>query len=232
MEDTNNKQSIKDWSEADRPREKFLNKGREALSDAELLAILMSSGSKDESAVDLSKRILKDVSNNLLQLSKMDIAALTKYKGVGVVKALTICAALELGRRRRESEVIQKKVIKSSKDIFEYMQAELSDKCYEEFWVINLNVANKIINKNVIGEGGLTQATVDVRRIYKLALENNAASIILCHNHPSGNVLPSDNDIELTKKIKSGGETLNIKVLDHIILGEEKYFSFADEGRL
>jgi len=232
MEETNNKQTIKNWSEDDRPREKFIKKGRESLSDAELLAILLSSGSKDESAVDLSKRILKDVSNNLLQLSKLDIPALTKYKGIGTVKALTIAAALELGRRRRESEVIQKKAIKCSKDAFEYMQAELSDKFYEEFWVINLNVANKIINKNQIGEGGLTQATVDVRRIFKLALENNAASIILCHNHPSGNILPSDNDIELTKKIKSGGDTLNIKVLDHVIIGEEKFYSFADEGKM
>ena len=232
MQETNKKQAIKNWSEDDRPREKFIKKGREALSDAELLAILLSSGSKDESAVDLSKRILQDVSNNLIQLSKLDITALTKYKGIGIVKALTIAAALELGRRRREAEVIQKKIFKSSKDVFEYMQAELSDKFYEEFWVINLNVANKIINKNVIGEGGLTQATVDVRRIFKLALENNAASIILCHNHPSGNILPSDNDLELTKKIKSGGETLNIKVLDHIIVGEEKYYSFADEGKI
>jgi len=230
--ETKNKQTIKNWSEDDRPREKFLKKGREALSDAELLAILLSSGSTDESAVDLSKRILNDVSNNLIQLSRLDIAALTRYKGIGVVKALTVASALELGRRRREAEVMQKKTFKSSRDVFEYMQAELSDKIYEEFWVINLNVANKIINKNVIGEGGLTQATVDVRRIFKLALENNAASIILCHNHPSGNILPSDNDIELTRKIKSGGETLNIKVLDHIIVGEEKYYSFADEGKM
>lgn len=232
MEEANKKNTIKNWSEDDRPREKFLKKGRGALSDAELLAILMGSGSRNESAVDLSKRILKDVSNNLLQLSKLDIASLTKYKGVGTVKAVTLLAALELGRRRREAEVIEKKVIRTSKDVFEYMQAELSEKFYEEFWVINLNVANKIINKNQIGEGGLSQAVVDVRRIFKLALENNAASIVLCHNHPSGNVLPSENDIELTNKIKKGSETLNIKVLDHIIIGEEKFYSFADEGKI
>jgi len=232
MAEANKTNTIRNWSEDDRPREKFLKKGRGALSDAELLAILMGSGSINESAVDLSKRILKDVSNNLLHLSKLDIATLTKHKGVGTVKAVTLLAALELGRRRREAEVIEKKEIRSSKDVFEYMQAELSEKLYEEFWVIHLNVANKIINKNQIGEGGLSQAVVDVRRIFKLALENNAASIILCHNHPSGNIKPSENDIILTNKIKNGAETLNIKVLDHIIIGEEKYFSFADEGKL
>jgi len=231
MENLKNK-TIKSWSEDDRPREKFLKKGRGALSDAELIAILLSSGSIDESAVDLAKRILADASNNLLELSRLDISALKKYKGVGTVKAITLSAALELGRRRREAEALIKKNIKCSKDIFEYMQTELGDKSYEEFWLINLNVANKIINKVCIGEGGLTQATVDIRRIFKSSLESNATSIILCHNHPSGNTQPSNNDVEVTRKIKLAGETLNIKLLDHIICGEDKYFSFADSGML
>jgi len=224
--------AIKDWNIDDRPREKFLNKGREALSDAELLAILLGSGSKNESAVDLAKRILKDASNNLAQLSKIDIKTLTTYKGIGEVKAITLAAALELGRRRREAEVIEKKQIRSSKDVFEYMQAQLADKSYEEFWLINLNTANKIINKFMIGEGGLSNAIVDMRKFFKIALDNNAVSVIMCHNHPSNNVNPSEPDIDLTKRIKAAGELLNIKVLDHVIVGDEKYYSFSDEGIL
>ncbi len=222
--------AIKNWSADDRPREKFLNKGRNALSDSELIAILLSSGSVDESAVDLAKRILGDVSHNLLELSKLDINALRKYKGIGTVKAITLAAALELGRRRREAEALNKKNVRCSKDIFEFMQTELGDKPYEEFWLINLNVANKIINKVAIGEGGLSQATVDIRRIFKASLESNASCIILCHNHPSGNTQPSNNDIELTKKIKMAGDALNIKLLDHVIIGEEHFYSFADNG--
>lgn len=232
MEKPNPKQPIKSWQLEDRPREKFLLKGRDALSDAELLAILLASGSADESALDLARRILNDVSNNLLELSKLDINSLKKYKGVGTVKAITLAAALELGRRRRQAEALQKKNIERSRDIFEYMQAELSDKTYEEFWIINLNTAHKIINKICIGEGGLSQATVDIRRIFKTSLECNAAAIVLCHNHPSGNIQPSKNDIELTQKIKNAGDMLSIKVLDHVIIGEESYFSFADNGQM
>ncbi|OPZ98372.1 MAG: hypothetical protein BWY70_01240 [Bacteroidetes bacterium ADurb.Bin408] len=230
MENANPKRPIKSWHEDDRPREKFLLKGRDALSDAELLAILLASGSANESALDLARRILNDVSNNLLELSKLDISALKKYKGVGTVKAITLAAALELGRRRRQAEALQKKNIACSKDIYEYMQAEMSDKAYEEFWVINLNTAHKIINKTFIGEGGLSQATVDIRRIFKSSLECNASAIVLCHNHPSGNINPSNNDIELTQKIKKAGDILSIKVLDHIVSGEESYYSFADNG--
>jgi DNA repair protein RadC len=232
MTSTNSRTPIKDWSEDDRPREKFILKGRDSLSDAELLAILLGSGSSDESAVDLAKRILAGVSNNLAQLSKCDIKSLKKYKGVGTVKAVTIAAALELGRRRRESDVIELKQLRTSKETFEYMQTVLADKAYEEFWIINLNNANRIISRVLIGEGGINQATVDIRRIFKAALEHGAASVILCHNHPSGVIRPSGNDVELTNRIKAAGEALNIKVLDHLIVGDEKYYSFADEGGL
>lgn len=226
------KQGIKSWSEDDRPREKFLSKGRESLSDAELIAILLGSGSKNESAVDLSKRILKDAAYNLVQLSQFDIKKLTTYKGMGVAKAVSIAAALELGRRRRQAEISHKKKITSSRDVFEYFQSELSDKIYEEFWLVNLSTANKIINKVFISEGGLGQTIVDQRKIFKAALENNAVSIIIAHNHPSGNIQPSQKDIELTKKIKASASILNINLLDHVIIGEESYFSFADNNYL
>ncbi|MDD3876124.1 MAG: DNA repair protein RadC [Bacteroidales bacterium] len=226
------KNSIKNWAKDDRPREKFLLKGRKALSDAELLAILLGSGSKDESAVDLAKHILAEVGNNLVELSRLDITSLKKFKGIGTVKSITIAAALELGRRRREADALDKKSINSSKDAFEYLQAELSDKNYEEFWMVNLNSANRIINKVLISEGGIGQSVVDLRKIFKAALESNAVSIVLAHNHPSGNTKPSKSDIDVTQKIRNAAALLNISLLDHIILGDEKYLSFADQGIL
>ena len=222
--------SIREWAEDDRPREKLLLKGRQSLSDAELIAILMGSGSRNESAVDLAKRILRDTGDNLVELSRLDVSDLIKYKGVGEAKAISIIAALELGRRRRGAEAIDRKKITSSADVFEYFTALMSDSNYESFYILLLNRANKIIRHVEISEGGISGTVADPKKIFKRALEHNATSIILSHNHPSGSVKPSDADIKLTKKLKSAGEMLDIPVLDHIIIGDEKYYSFADEG--
>lgn len=222
--------NIKQWAEDDRPREKLIAKGKAALSDAELLAILMRSGSQKETAVDLSKRILSDVSDNLLELSKLSLNDLMAYGGVGEAKALSIIAALELGKRCRVSEVAIKEKISGSRDVFEYFQNNLADNQYEEFWVLFLNRANKIIKKNIISQGGIAGTVADPKKIFKAALENNASSMILCHNHPSGNIKPSEADIKLTRKLKDAGTLMDISVLDHIIIGDNAYFSFADEG--
>jgi DNA repair protein RadC len=223
---------IREWAEDDRPREKLILKGKQSLSDAELIAILIGSGSKNESAVDLSKRILKSVNDNLIELSKLGINELIKFKGVGEAKALSIIAALELGRRRRGAEAIDKKKITSSRDVFEYFMSVFGDSHYEEFYILLLNRANKIIREIQISEGGVSGTVADPKKIFKIALEHNATSVILCHNHPSGNIQPSDTDIRLTQKLKSAGEMLDLPVIDHIILGEETYYSFADEGRM
>ena len=222
--------SIREWAEDDRPREKLILKGRQSLSDAELIAILMGSGSRNESAVDLAKRILRDSSDNLVELSRLDVTDLMKYKGVGEAKAISIIAALELGRRRRGAEAIERKKITSSKDVFEYFSSIMGDFTYESFYILLLNRANKIIRHIEISEGGISGTVADPKKIFKRALEHNATSIILSHNHPSGSVNPSDADIRLTKKLKSAGEMLDVPVLDHIIIGDEKYYSFADEG--
>lgn len=223
---------IHEWAEDDRPREKLLLKGKHSLSDAELIAILMGSGSKSESAVDLAKRILKSSKDNLIELSKLGVKDLVKFKGVGEAKAISIIAALELGKRRRMEEALEKKKIGSSIDVFEYFSGILSDSTYEAFYILMLNRANKIIREIQISEGGMSGTVADPKKIFKLALEQNAAAIILCHNHPSGNIKPSDADIKLTHKLKSAGEMLDLPVIDHIILGEENYYSFADEGKL
>jgi len=228
----NNKLPIKSWAEDDRPREKLLLKGKSALSDAELIAILLGSGSRNESAVDLAKKILNDVGDNLIELSKLSISDLMKFKGIGEAKAISIIAALEFGKRRREAEALEKKIISSSRDAFEILQKDTSDKPYEEFWILLLNRGNKVLGKACVGEGGMSGTVVDPKKIFKIAIENNAAGIILCHNHPSGSLKPSDSDIKLTRKIKEAGLNLDISVLDHIIIGEEKYYSFADEGML
>ncbi len=232
MNDQDTFLSIKQWSEDDRPREKLLLKGKNALSDAELIAILFSTGNRNETAVDLAKKVLNSINGNLVELSKLNIKDLQKFKGIGEAKAISLLAALELGRRRRESEVYERKIISSSKDVFEFFQSQLSDKAYEEFWILLLNRANKIINKHCISEGGISGTVVDPKKIFKIALENNASSIILCHNHPSGNIKPSEQDISLTKKIKEGGHILDIQVTDHLIACDKSYFSFADEGIL
>lgn len=223
---------IHEWAEDDRPREKLLLKGKHSLSDTELIAILMGSGSKNESAVDLAKRILKASKDNLIELSKIGVKDLMKFKGVGEAKAISIIAALELGKRRRKEEALEKKKISSSVDVFEYFAGVLGDISYEAFYILLLNRANKVIREVQISEGGFSGTVADPKKIFKLALEHSASAIILCHNHPSGNIKPSDADIKLTHKLKNAGEMLDLPVIDHIILGEENYYSFADENTL
>ncbi|WP_130734219.1 DNA repair protein RadC [Flavobacterium sp. J27] len=223
---------INQWAENDRPREKFLLKGKSALSDSELLAILIGSGSKNESAVQLCQRILNTTQNNLNLLGKLSIAQLTQFKGIGEAKAISIAAALELGRRRRVEETIVLSKITSSKAVFELMQPIIGELMHEEFWVIYLNNANKVICKFQISKGGWTGTVVDFRVVFKLALEYNATAIILSHNHPSGKLQASQADIQLTKNIIQAGKSLEIQVLDHVIVTETNYFSFADEGML
>lgn len=222
--------SIKYWAEDDKPREKLMIKGKNALSDAELIAILIGSGSRNESAVSLSKRILASVDNNLNALGKLSLKQLMEFKGIGEAKAITIAAALELGRRRRAEETLDLKKITSSKAVFEIMQPIIGELPHEEFWVLYLNNSNKVVYKSQLSKGGITGTVVDVRLIFKIALEQNATSIILTHNHPSGKLLASDADKEVTKKLKLAGEQLDVKVLDHIIITEKEYLSFQDEG--
>lgn len=224
--------TIKSWAEEDRPREKMLTKGKEALSNGELIAILIGSGNSKESAVDLSRRILKDNNDNLIELSKLSINDLMKYNGIGEAKAVSIVAALELGKRRRFSEALEKPVIKNSKMAFECFYPQLSDLNHEQFWIMLLNNANKVIKLEKIGVGGLTGTTADPKKIFKSALESNAISVMLCHNHPSGNIMPSNADKQITNNLIKAGQFLEIKILDHIIIGNDNYFSFADEGLL
>ncbi len=223
---------ITEWSLDDRPREKLLLKGNAALSDAELLAILIGSGSRNESAVALSKRILQTNSYNLNQLARLTITDLQKFKGIGQAKAVTIVAALELGRRRRLEKALEKPKITSSKAVFELMQPVIGDLAHEEFWVVYLNNSNKVITKVQMSKGGLTGTLVDTRLIYKKAIEVSATGIILCHNHPSEKLQPSQSDKDITQKIKAAGKVMDISVLDHLIITEKAYFSFADEGML
>lgn len=223
---------ITNWSEDDKPREKLMLKGKSVLSDAELIAILIGSGSRNESAVDLSKRILASVDNNLNALGKTSLSQLMSFKGIGEAKAISIHAAMELGRRRRSEDVIELKKITSSKVIFEIMQPIIGELPHEEFWIIYLNNSNKVISKSQLSKGGITGTLVDVRIVFKTALEMGATALILCHNHPSGSLIPSDADKQITRKLKMAGESLEIKVLDHLIVTETSYFSFADEGIL
>ncbi len=224
--------SIKQWNEDDRPREKLMAKGKNSLSDAELIAILIASGSRDESAVSLSQRILSSVSNNLNELGKVSIQDLMKFKGIGEAKAITISAAMELGRRRRAEEAMIKKKVTSSRSVFEHLQPILGELPHEEFWIVYLNNSNVVLQTSQISKGGLTSTLVDVRVVFKTALQLGAVGLILAHNHPSGTIKPSESDKQLTKKLKAAGENLDIKVLDHIIVTEKAYFSFADENML
>lgn len=222
--------SIKNWAEDDKPREKLMLKGKAALSDAELLAILIGSGSRNESAVELSKRILASVDNNLNAIGKLSLKQLIEFKGIGEAKAITIIAALELGRRRRDEDAITLKKITSSKSVFELMQPIIGELPHEEFWILYLNNSNKVIYKAQLSKGGITGTVVDIRLVFKMALEHNATSIILTHNHPSGKLLASDADIQITKKLKLAGQQLDITILDHIIITENGFYSFQDEG--
>lgn len=224
--------SIKNWNHTDQPREKLRDKGKASLSDAELVAILIGSGSKNESAVDLSKRILASVDNNLNALGKLSLKQLMVFKGIGEAKAISIAAALELGRRRGGEALVQKQKITSSQSVFHIMQPLLGELPHEEFWIIYLNNSNKIIQKNQLSKGGITGTLVDVRLVLKNALEVGATGLILVHNHPSGTLKPSEADKQLTRKLKLAGESLDIKILDHVIITEKAYFSFADEAIL
>jgi DNA repair protein RadC len=224
--------TIKSWAEEDRPREKLLLKGKHALSDAELIAILISSGNTGETAVELSKRILVHVQNNLNELGKMSIKELMEFKGIGQAKAMSIVAALELGRRRRETEVLKREKITTSKDAAAIFQALLADLYHEEFWMLFLNRANLVIGKQAVSTGGMSGTVVDPKIIFKAALDHKASSIILCHNHPSGNLKPSEQDIRLTKNLIEAGRVLEIGVLDHVIVSQNGFYSFADEGMM
>ncbi len=226
------KLTIKSWALDDRPREKLIAKGKVVLSDAELIAILIGSGNREESAVALSKKILQFSNNNLNQLAKLSLGELMQFKGIGEAKAISIITALELGKRRHYEIVDKIPKITSSKDVFNLMNPIIGDLEHEEFWVLYVNNSNKVLLKHQLSKGGLTATLVDVRLLYKRALELYAVGIIVCHNHPSGKLKPSTSDIQLTQKIKEAGNTLDIKILDHLIITEKAYFSFADEGIL
>jgi DNA repair protein RadC len=224
--------NIKSWAAEDRPREKLLLKGTSALSDAELIAILLGSGTAKLSAVELSKIILQSVNHNLNDLAKLTVKDLVKIKGIGEAKAITIIAALELGRRRKDQEPTDKPKVTSSASAFEMVQGDLMDLPHEEFWVLLLNRAQRLIKKKRISEGGVSGTVADPKIIFKLALEELASGVIVVHNHPSGNLSPSQSDIDLTKKLKEAGKVMEIQLLDHLIIAGKKYYSFADEGMI
>jgi len=232
MSDKEDNLNILSWAEEDRPREKLLLKGKSALSDAELIAILIGSGTRSMSAVDVGKIILSNAGHNLNELAKFTVKDLQKIKGIGEAKAISIVSALELGRRRKESEFVVKIKITCSNDIYDLMKPELMDLPKEEFWIVLLNRANRVIKKEQISSGGISGTVADPKIIFKAALDQYASSVILIHNHPSGNLKPSQTDINLTNKMKEAGKLLEIPVLDHIIFGDESYMSFADEGLL
>ena len=223
---------IRHWNEDDRPREKLEQKGRAHLSSAELLAILLGSGTRHESAVELAKRLLNQVDNNLVELGKLSLVQMQQIHGIGPAKAITVAAAIELGRRRQEAEPRQRAQIRSSRDLFDLYHPRVADLPHEEFWVSCLNRSNKLIQCRRIGSGGISATVADIRLILKFALECNASSIVLCHNHPSGNMQPSEQDVRLTRSIANAVSYLDIQLLDHVIVTEGGYFSFNDEGKL
>ena len=224
--------TIKSWAEEDRPREKLSGQGRRALTDAELIAILIGSGSRDESAVELSKRILHHYDNDLNKLAKASIAELSNFRGIGEAKAISIIAALEIGRRRDDTETKALETILSSKDGYNIMRRHLVDLNHEEFWIILLGRASKVLGKELISKGGLSGTVADPKVIFHIALQHQASGIILVHNHPSGSLKPSQLDISLTKKLSEAGKMLDIQVFDHLIITDNGYFSFGDEGLL
>jgi DNA repair protein RadC len=232
MEKYKNHTTIRSWAEDDRPREKFILKGRQSLSDAELLAILISSGTKEESAVDLAKKILSKANGTLHELSRFTVQELIREKGIGMARAIAILAALELGRRRNESDAVAREKIKSSKDAFEIFRSTMGDKPYEEFWILMLNKGNRLIRKHMVSEGGIAGTVVDPKKVFKICIDHHATAIILGHNHPSGNIAPSESDIKLTKNLLHAGKLLDISVLDHLIVCDNAYYSFGDEGIL
>jgi DNA repair protein RadC len=223
---------ITEWAVEDRPREKLIIKGAASLSDAELLGILISSGTKEKSAVDLGRELLGSAGNNLNSLGKLSVNDLKKIHGIGSARAVTIIAALELGRRRKLAEAMNSQNINSSKDIAEIFQPLLGDLPHEEFWILFLNRSNKIISKMKLSQGGVSGTVTDIRIIMKKAIEHLASGIIVCHNHPSGNLNPSESDIQITNKIKESGKLLDIQLYDHLIISDKDYYSFADNGLL
>jgi DNA repair protein RadC len=225
--------TIREWSEDDRPREKMASRGATSLSDAELLAILIGSGNTEESAVELSRRILNDCHNNLNELARMSINEMCKhFKGIGPAKAITIMAALELAKRRKMSEVLERKKISSSQDFFELFEPILIDLQHEEFWVALLDGANKVIDVKRLTQGGIQQTVVDIKMLLKLALEKSAVSIAVAHNHPSGQNFPSGEDDKVTRRVKESCTAVDLRLLDHIIIARGKYYSFADNGKI
>jgi DNA repair protein RadC len=224
------KLSIKNWAVEDRPREKMLAKGTQSLSDSELIAILLGSGTSEVSAVDLAKQIMDMAGNDLDKLGRYSVNDLRKIRGVGQARAVSIMAALELGRRRGSSGLSTAPKITDSRDVFDIMDPLLADLHYEEFWVIVLNRSNRVIDKKKISQGGITGTVTDIRLILKTAIENLATSIILCHNHPSGNLQPSEADIAITGRLKESANIMDIALLDHLIVAGKTYFSFADEN--
>jgi DNA repair protein RadC len=232
MEPYNNHNPIRNWAEDDRPREKMLLKGRQSLSDAELIAILLVSGTRSESAVDLAKNLLKRARHNLAELSRMNLSEIVTIRGIGQARALSVLAALELGRRRNEADVLAREKITRSRDAYEIFRSTMGDRPYEEFWIILLNKANKVLGKCNISEGGVSGTVVDPKKIFKISLDHHASAIILGHNHPSGVVTPSEADTRITKKIHDAGALLDVNVLDHLIIGDDSYYSFADEGAI
>ncbi|MDR0540829.1 MAG: DNA repair protein RadC [Dysgonamonadaceae bacterium] len=226
------KLSVKDWSPEDQPREKLLHKGVYSLSDTELLAIILGSGSKGESVVDLSQRILQSVNNNINQLGKLSVKQLMQFKGIGEAKAISIVAALELGKRRKAEEILRRERILFSKDVYEYFYPLLCDLYYEEFWALFLNRASKIIDKVKVSQGGVAATVVDAKIIYREALLRLATSVIICHNHPSGNASPSQEDNAVTLQLQRGLKFLDMDLKDHVIICDGKFYSYADEGRI
>jgi len=224
--------SIKHWSDDDKPREKLVQKGKSVLSDAELIAILIGSGSRNESAVELAKRILASVNNNLNELGRLSIKQLMQFKGIGEAKAVTIAAALEMGRRRRGEDAQKITKINSSRDAFDLLRPKMGELEHEEFWILYLNNANKVLHSSQLSKGGLTGTLVDVRIVMRQALEVGAVALVLAHNHPSGTLRPSEEDRKVTQKLKRASEALDVKVLDHLIITQKDYFSFADDGIL
>lgn len=223
---------ITDWAVEDRPRERLWNKGPSTLSDAELLAILIGSGTKNRSAVDLARELLALAGNSLTDLGKLSVADIRNLKGIGTARAVTIAAALELGRRRRLSDASENPQIKSSLDVFNIFCPIMADLPHEEFWILFLNRANRVINKMKISQGGISGTVTDVRIVMKKAIETLASGLVICHNHPSGNNNPSDSDINITRKIKEAGNLLDIQLLDHLIITGKDYYSFADNGSI
>lgn len=226
------RKSIKEWAEDERPREKMLKKGIASLSNAELIAILFGTGIKNESAVELARKLLDSTQNNLNNLARLNVNEIKRIKGIGEAKAITLLTALELGRRRKTSEIEERKRITSSQDVYDFFGAQLGDLPYEEFWIILLNRSNTIIDKLRISQGGIAGTVTDVRIILKHALDRMACGIILCHNHPSGSQRPSEADNEITHKIKQAGRIMDINLLDHIIVTTSGYYSYADDGTL